>query len=112
MQYQHVVDWVLRILRLDLTPLEEARRDTTATLPIIALVAVVSFLTGLGSFLWGTINVEGLDKGDMFVQSFILGSIFQLLLWFAWVFIAYLVLTQAFKSATDLNQMMRVMGLA
>lgn len=111
-RYEGVVDWVLRIVRLDFTPFEEARRDSTATLPIIGLVAVISFLSGLGSFLWGVVNVEGLDTGDMFVQSFLLGSVFQFLLWFAWVMVAYFLLVQVFRAAADLMQMMRVMGLA
>lgn len=112
MHYQNVVDWVLRVIRLDFTPFEEARRDATATAPIFALVAIISFISGLGSFLWGSINVEGIDTGDLFVQSFILGSIIQFGLWFAWVFVAYLMLTQVFRAAADLNQMFRVMGLA
>ncbi len=112
MQYQHIVDWVLRIIRLDLTPFEEARRDNASTAPIVALVAVLSFLSGLGSFLWAVINVEGVDTGDIFVESFLLGSTLQFLLWFVWVLVAYLLLTQVFRAAADLNQMLRVMGLA
>ncbi len=112
MQYQAVIDWALRIARLDFTPFEEARRDATATLPIVVLVAAVSFISGLGSFLWGAINVEGVDSGEVFVDSLLLGSLFQFGLWFAWVFVTYLVLTQLFRAAADLNQMFRVMGLA
>jgi hypothetical protein len=111
-KYQHIIDWVLRLIRLDLTPFEEARRDQTATVPIVGLVAVLSLLSGLGSFLWGIVNVEGLDAGEMFVDSFVVGSIIQFALWFAWVFIAYLVLTQVFRAAADLTQLLRVMGLA
>jgi hypothetical protein len=112
MQYQQIVDWVLRIIRLDLTPFEEARRDNAATVPIVVLVGILSFLSGLGSFLWVVINVEGGDTGDIFVESFLLGSILQFLLWFLWVFVAYLLLTQVFRAAADLSQMVRVMGLA
>ncbi len=111
-QYEGIIDWVLRVVRLDFSPFEEARRDTTATLPIIALVAVLSLLSGLGSFLWGAIDVQGMDVGQMFVDSFVVGSAVQFGLWFVWVLVAYAVLTYAFHSAADLTQMMRVMGLA
>lgn len=112
MQYEHVIDWVLRIVRLDYTPFDEARRDSTATLPIIVLVVVLSFISGLGSFLWGTMNVDGIDTGDLFIESFLLGSALQVGFWFAWVFVTYILLTQVFHATADLNQMLRTMGLA
>lgn len=112
MQYEHVIDWVLRIVRLDYTPFDEARRDSTATLPIIVLVVVLSFISGLGSFLWGTMNVDGLNSGDLFIESFLFGSVLQVGFWFAWVFVTYILLTQVFHATADLNQMLRTMGLA
>ncbi len=112
MQYEHVIDWVLRIVRLDYTPFDEARRDSTATLPIIVLVVVLSFISGLGSFLWGTMNVDGIDTGDLFIESFLFGSALQVGFWFAWVFVTYILLTQVFRATADLNQMLRTMGLA
>jgi hypothetical protein len=41
----------------------------------------------------------------------ILGTLFHIALWFAWVFIAYIVLTQIFRATADSTQMVRTMGL-
>ncbi len=100
-----------RLARLDTSVFDEVRLDASATVPC-ALVAVVSvFAAGFGGWLWWVMQDFG-DKGKVLLQSFFLGSIFAIALWVAWVLIVYVLLTQVFRAQADVQQLLRVMGLA
>ncbi len=102
---------LMRLARLDTTVFDEVRLDASATVPC-AIVAVASiFLAGLGGWLWWAMQDFG-DKGKVLLQSFILGSIFAIALWVAWLLIVYVLLTQVFRAQADIQQLLRVMGLA
>ena len=75
------------------------------------MVVVPTVLAGLGSWLWWFNEVD-YKNGEVFLKSLILGGIFQVGLWYLWVYIAAMVLSRGFGSATDMNQMARTMGLA
>jgi hypothetical protein len=75
------------------------------------VAVVASFLSGLGSWLWWTFQ-DFPKGGDVFVKSFIVGSILQVGVWFLWVYIAAMVLSRGLGVAADLNRMIRTMGLA
>ena len=57
---------------------------------------------------------RGADRGtgEFFLKSTIMGSIFAIALWIAWVLIAYVVLTQVFRAQSDPQQLVRTMGMA
>ena len=100
-----------RLATLDTTVFDEIRTDTTATIPALVVAVVATLLAGLGGWLWWA--VAGIpDKGKMFVQSLIFGSILSLLFWFIWIAITYVLLTQMFRARADLNELIRVMGFA
>lgn len=103
--------WLARLSRMDYTTFDEVKDDVAATGPCLAVVAAASFLAGLGSWLWWIFE-DLPDAGDVFLKSFILGSIFQVGLWLVWVFVAYTVLTRFYQASADPNQMVRAMGLA
>jgi len=109
--FQTVTGWLTRIFRMDYTVFEEVGRDATATVPALAVVAVASFLSGAGSWLWWVFkDIPG--SGDVFVKSFIIGSLLQIGVWFVWVYVSYTVLTRFYGATGDLNAMVRAMGLA
>jgi hypothetical protein len=108
---QGMMNRLIRLARLDTTVFDEVRLDSTATIPSVIVAVAATFLAGLGGWLWWAMQDFG-DKGKVFTQSLILGSIFSIALWVAWVLIVYVLLTQVFRAQADVQQLVRVMGLA
>ena len=108
---QGMMNRLMRLARLDTTVFDEVRLDAAATVPSVIVAAASILLSGLGGWLWWSMQDFG-DKGKVLMQSMILGSIFAMALWVAWVLIVYVLLTQVFRAQADVQQLVRVMGLA
>jgi hypothetical protein len=106
-----VGSWLGRIFRLDFTVFNEIRANPSATSAAIAVVFGASLLAGLGSWLWALQTVV-VDNGDAFIRSFLLGSLIQTIVWFSWVYVAYLVLTWGYGARQDFRELTRAMGFA
>ena len=104
--------WLGRLLRFDLGTFEEIRSDPAATTPAILTVLGASVLAGLGSWIWALQHSRLVDGSEVFVKSLVLGSMFQLLAWFLWVYVAYQVLARVYGAHADFYEMVRVMGFA
>jgi len=109
--FQNVGSWLVRLARLDLTVFDDVKDDATATVPALVVAVAASFLSGLGSWLWWTFEDFG-KGGEVFVKSFIVGSILQVGVWFLWVYVAAMILSRGLGAAADLNRLIRTMGLA
>jgi hypothetical protein len=109
---QTIVFWLRRLVALDMTVFEDIRANPSATIPGILLVALATFLSGLGGWLWWVLR--DLSNGsDVFIKSAVIGSIIAIVLWtLAWVGLVYVLLTQVFRERVFLEQLLRVMGLA
>lgn len=102
---------LMRLVRLDTTVFDEVRLDASATVPSVVVAVASTFLAGIGGLLWWM--VAGFEEtGDVLIKSVILGSIFAVALWIAWVAIVYAILTQLFRAQADIQQLVRVMGMA
>ncbi len=101
-----------RLATLDTTVFDEVRGDQAMTIPAAVVAVASTFLFGLGGWLWFAFNVDGADTGDLFLKSFIIGSILSIILWGVWLGITYVVLTQLFRARADINELVRVMGFA
>ena len=110
--FQNLGSWLLRLARLDLTVFDDIKDDVSATVPALTVAVVASFLSGLGSWLWWTFQDFPKGGGDVFVKSFLMGSILQVGVWFLWVYVAAMVLSRGLGVAADLNRLLRTMGLA
>jgi hypothetical protein len=110
--FQNLGSWLLRLARLDLTVFDDIRDDVSATAPTLTVAVVASFLSGLGSWLWWVFQDFPKGGTDVFIKSFLLGSILQVGVWFLWVYIAAMVLSRGFRVPADLNRLLRTMGLA
>ena len=108
---QGLLNRLARLARLDTTVFDEVRLDASATVPCVIVAVASTFLAGLGGWLWWAMQDFG-DKGKVLTQSLILGSIFSIALWVAWVLIVYVLLTQVFRAQADIQQLVRTMGLA
>jgi hypothetical protein len=103
--------WLGRIFRLDFTAFSEIRASPSATSAAIAVVFFASVLAGLGSWLWA-LQTDAVDNDKAFIRSFLLGSVIQTIVWFSWVYVAYLVLTWGYGARQDFRELTRSMGFA
>ncbi|HET7738082.1 MAG TPA: hypothetical protein VFK32_05865 [Tepidiformaceae bacterium] len=102
---------VLRLIKLDTSVFDEVRDDANELIPALIVAAVSALLAGLGSFLWWQIHYEG-NLDGLFLNTFILGSVFLAAMYAVWVLIAYVILVQMYKLQVDLNSLLRTMGYA
>ncbi len=102
---------VRRLMTLDTSVFEEVRVDRSATIPAIVVSAAAMLLFGLGGWLWWVLQ-DLPDSGDIFIKSFVFGSIAAMVLWGISVAVTYVVLTQIFRARVDVNELVRVMGFA
>jgi hypothetical protein len=111
MDFNVIVSRLLRLARLDTTVFDEVRMDPAATASSLVIAAAATFASGLGGWLWWVQKAE-FDEGRVFLYSVILGSLFGILLWLAWLLVAYVLLTQVFRERADLQQLLRTTGMA
>ncbi|MGE5595654.1 MAG: YIP1 family protein [Hyphomicrobiales bacterium] len=108
-----VLNRVGRLARLDTTVFDEVRDDPNETLPAVIIAAISAFLAGLGAFLWWKVVPDlGSDPENLFVNTFILGSIFLLVLFGVAALVVYVVMAQMYKTQADLQSLIRVLGYA
>jgi hypothetical protein len=106
-----VLNRLMRLARLDTTVFDEVRDDQNELIPAVIVAVVCSFLAGLGAFLWSSI-VPSIDLDDAFLDQLILGSIFLAVMYGVAALIVYVVLAQLYKVQVDLYAIVRTMGYA
>jgi hypothetical protein len=106
--------WLGRLVRLDYTVFEELRSDRSATPTALIIVLACGILGGIGTWLWALQhdNFTGLDVMEVFLKAIIIGSIVQTGVWFAWVYITYMLAARVFGSQVLFAELTRVMGFA
>jgi hypothetical protein len=104
--------WVSRLLRLDFAAFDEIRGEPTATTSAVLVVYVASLFAGAGSWLWAVQSRELLDETDIFIQSLIIGSFMQAVVWFGWVYLTYQIAVHAYDSDVHFVELTRTMGYA
>lgn len=114
MNVQTVTGWVGRVLKFDFSAFDEIRDERAATAPAVLIVLAGSFIAGFGSFVWGlqNDNLIGVDSGEMFVKSLVLGGIIQTAVWGLWVYLVFQILGRGYGHTIEFQELLRVMGLA
>jgi hypothetical protein len=97
-----MIERMVRAIRLDWTVFREIAKDQNATKEAAIIVAVVTFLSALGS---------GLAR-QSFVSFIVTWLVAVLIGWIGWAVITYFVGTALFKGETNVPEMMRVLGYA
>ncbi|MDP9236099.1 MAG: hypothetical protein M3P30_01645 [Chloroflexota bacterium] len=100
-----------RLATLDTTVFDEVRIDAASTLPAVLVVTIATLLAGIGGWVWWLLADFG-GSGKVFLESVIVGTIISVAIWFVWVAITYVVLTQLFRARADVQELIRVMGFA
>lgn len=106
-----ILNRVMRLARLDTTVFDEVRDDERELVPALIVAVVASFLAGLGAFLWSKV-VPVVSPDSAFVNQFILGSIFLVVLYGVAALVIYVVLAQFYKVQADVMAIIRTMGYA
>ena len=106
--------WLGRIARLDYTVFDELRSDRSATPIAIFIVLVAGVIAGLGTFGWALQHDDfgGVNVTEVLLKAAVIGSIVQTGVWFAWVYITYMLAALVFGSVVNFSELMRVMGFA
>lgn len=106
-----VLNRVMRLARLDTTVFDEVKDDINETVPAIVVAAVSWLLAGVGAWLYWTVATD-LEPESVFLNTVLLGTIFGVVLYFAAIAIAYVVIVQMYKIQADIQSMIRTGGYA
>ena len=110
---QTVTSWAVRVLRLDVSVLDEVRQERSATMWALCVVVVASLAAGMGAWLWWMVRDFGVGgESDVFLRAFILGGLLQSAVWTLWVYIVYQVLARGYGIHLDFSALIRTMGFA
>jgi hypothetical protein len=105
---------VRRIRRLgvfDLSVLDEVGTDPRATLPSLATAGGSMLLLGIGGWAWWLTSGLG-DTRTVFLKSVLIGSLFSLALWLAWLVVVYIVLQRTTHTTINVERLVRAAGMA
>jgi hypothetical protein len=106
-----MVDRIVRAIRLDWTVFREIAEDESAMSQAAIIVAVVTFLSSIGTAIGVLIGGGAFGRavlsffGDWIINGILIG-------WIGWAIITYFVGTAMFQGKTDIPEMMRVLGYA
>lgn len=110
MAFDQLIARLRRAMTLDGTAFEEVRDDATLLIPCLAAAAVAVLLAGFGAFLFGSTVLDDSPDG-WFVDTFILGSIFTIILFAAGMGITYVVLSQVYRETMAWDALIRVLAV-
>jgi hypothetical protein len=100
-----------RLLRLDLSALDDAATDPGAAASGVVVVVLSMALFGVGGWLWW--SIAGLpDRTGVFMSSVVFGTVFGVALWLAWLLIVYVVLQRLTGKPPRIEALVSACGLA
>jgi hypothetical protein len=106
-----MIDRILRAIRLDWTVFREIAEDPNALTEAAIIVAVVTFLSGIGTFIGALIAGNRFGLAFLgFLGAWLISGI--LLGWLLWAVLTYFVGTTLFQGKSDIPEMLRVLGYA
>jgi hypothetical protein len=109
---------MIGIAAFDPSAYEELRDDPAATVFAVVVVVAATLLAALGGLLWVLVaaappEIYEVDVGRFFLRSVVLGSVFQIGLWFVWLGMTWFYLRSIFLLPdVQLSRLLRTMGFA
>jgi hypothetical protein len=112
--YVTLAGWLNRLARLDFSVFDDVRKEQTATASAVLIVLGAGIIAGFGSWGWALQHdeFEGIDPAPVFLKTVVAGSLIQLVMWFAWVYVAYIITSRGFGAQVGFQELVRTMGLA
>ena len=106
-----MIDRILRAIRLDWTVFREIAEDQNALREAAIIVAIVTLLSGIGTFIGALITDNSF--GTAFLEFLNTWLIYGILLgWIVWAVLTYFIGTTLYHGKTDIPEMLRVLGYA
>src|SRR5512146_2172564 len=109
MDFNRIINGMLRAMRLDKTFFEEVEHDTSYNQDALVVVILVSLVGAFGNFLGSLIAGRGFGAA---IGGLIVGLLLAVLCYFLWVFVAHWVGTTLFKGSGDRGEVQRAFGFA
>ena len=94
------------VFKLDVKTFEEIEHDSNATSQAAIIVAIVAFLSAIGSGLVAQYSQSS------FLGSFITTLIWTFVGWFLWAVVSWFVGTKFFGGQATIDEMLRVIGFS
>lgn len=109
MDFNRILNGMLRAAKLDKAFYEEVEHDTSYSQDALAVVILAALAGGIGSFLGSLFVRAGILAA---IGSLIFGVIVAVLSYYVWVFVAQYVGTRFFKGQGDFGEVQRAFGFA
>lgn len=109
MDFNRILNGMIRAARLDKEFYEEVERDTSYGQDALVVVVLAALAAGIGSFI-GSLFIG--SNILVAVGSLIFGVVVAVLAYFVWVFVAQYVGTRFFKGQGDFGEVQRAFGFA
>jgi hypothetical protein len=97
---------IIGIFKLDVNTFEEIEHDTNATTQAAVIVAIVAFLSAIGSGLAASF------QHNSFLGSFLGTLVWTFVGWFLWSLVSWFVGTKFFGGQATVDEMLRVIGFS
>ncbi len=109
MDFNRIINGMIRAARLDKSFYEEVEHDTSYTQDALAVVILVSAIGAFGNFIGQLIAGNGIGAA---ILGFIAGLLMAVAGYYLWVFIAQYIGTRFFKGTGDFGEVQRAFGFA
>ena len=109
MDFNRIINGMIRAARLDKSFYEEVEHDTSYTQDALAVVILVSAIGAFGNFLGQLVAGNGILAA---ILGFIGGLLLAVVGYYLWVFIAQYIGTRFFKGTGDFGEVQRAFGFA
>ena len=103
-----MIQRMIRAAQLDINVYEELEHDPSLTNQAMTVVALVSILTGLGTFILAVF------AGDIVtaIVNLIVGVIMAVIGWAIWAYLTYFIGTRLFNGTATWGELLRTLGFA
>lgn len=108
MDFNRIMNGMIRAVRLDKTFYEEVEHDTSYTQDALVVVILASVAGAVGGFLS---SLFGGHLG-LAIWSLVIGSVTGVLSYYIWVFLVQFIGTRFFKGTGDFGEVSRALGFA
>jgi hypothetical protein len=109
MDFNRVINGMMRAMRLDKTFFEEVEHDPSYNQDALAVVVLVAIAGGIGGFLGSLIARNTFINA---VLGLIVGVLMAVIGYFIWVYVAQFIGTRLFKGQGDVGEVQRAFGFA